>query len=170
LKGFTMSNVNKLIGGSLLGIGTYLLLKGNNNECPKATQDVLLNTRNRNIAIKNPLIGYGPANPSVENAEFWNEYAQSFEPTSSVVTEEEIEAVKGMRCGNCIAFDISPRMEKCLPPSDEYDALAVQSRAVLGYCHMHHFKCASTRTCRTWAVGGPITEDSVSLEWQNKSS
>lgn len=46
LKGFTVSNVNKPIGGPLLGIGTYLLFMSNNNQCPKATQDVLLNTKN----------------------------------------------------------------------------------------------------------------------------
>lgn len=34
---------------------------------------------------------------------------------------------------------------------------------------MHHFKCHSARTCYTWAAGGPITEDSVSEEWQEKN-
>ena len=38
----------------------------------------------------------------------------------------------------------------------------------LGYCWMHHFKCHSARSCRTWAKGGPITEDSVSQEWQER--
>ena len=39
----------------------------------------------------------------------------------------------------------------------------------LGYCWMHHFKCHSARSCKTWAKGGPITEDSVSLEWQERN-
>ena len=40
----------------------------------------------------------------------------------------------------------------------------------LGYCWMHHFKCHSARSCRTWAKGGPISEDSKSAEWQNKAN
>ena len=34
---------------------------------------------------------------------------------------------------------------------------------------MHHFKCHSARSCRTWAKGGPITEDTKSMEWQEKN-
>ena len=37
-------------------------------------------------------------------------------------------------------------------------------------CWMHNFKCHSARTCYTWAAGGPITEDSVSYDWQERSS
>ncbi|MGI9554606.1 MAG: hypothetical protein ACR2M6_01425, partial [Vampirovibrionia bacterium] len=32
-----------------------------------------------------------------------------------------------------------------------------------------HFKCHSARTCYTWAAGGPIAEDNVSAEWQEKN-
>ena len=39
----------------------------------------------------------------------------------------------------------------------------------LGYCWMHHFKCHSARSCRTWAKGGPITKDEVSLDWQERN-
>ena len=39
----------------------------------------------------------------------------------------------------------------------------------LGYCWMHHFKCHSARACRTWAKGGPIDEDKVSYEWQERN-
>ena len=74
-----------------------------------------------------------------------------------------VEAAKKSLCGNCVAFDISPRMDECMPGpvSDESGRL--------GYCWMHHFKCHSARTCKTWAKGGPITEDSVSHEWQEKN-
>ena len=37
-----------------------------------------------------------------------------------------------------------------------------------GYCWMHPFKCHSARSCFTWAAGGPIAEDKVSEDWQNK--
>ena len=39
----------------------------------------------------------------------------------------------------------------------------------LGYCWMHHFKCHSARACRTWAKGGPIKEDDVSYDWQERA-
>ena len=39
----------------------------------------------------------------------------------------------------------------------------------LGYCWMHNFKCHSARACYTWAAGGPISEDKVSEEWQQRS-
>ena len=63
-----------------------------------------------------------------------------------------------------LAFDISPRMLECMPgETSDGDGL-------LGYCWMHHFKCHSARSCRTWAKGGPITEDSVSADWQERSN
>lgn len=163
------NNLSKLFGTALVGLGTYIFLRKDSKRCPAATQDILLNTQNRNAAIKNPIIGYGPANPTVENAEFWNDFAQSFEADGVNITNAKVDAAKRMLCSNCVAFDVSPRMLDCLPPTDEYDKLALNSNAILGYCWMHHFKCASTRTCRTWAAQGPITNDDVSYEWQRKS-
>lgn len=120
--------------------------------CPKPTQDLELNTKNRNAAIQAEHIQYGPLNLSDEDywvraAEHWN-------------TKPEV--AKKSRCSNCTAFDISPRMKECMPGS-------VQEDGQLGYCWMHHFKCHSARTCYTWAAGGPITEDDKSLEWQSKN-
>jgi hypothetical protein len=31
--------------------------------------------------------------------------------------------------------------------------------AELGYCEGLDFKCAASRTCSAWVVGGPITEE-----------
>ena len=46
----------------------------------------------------------------------------------------EVENVNKSLCGNCVAFDISPRMLECMREvSDE--------SGHLGYCWMHHFKC-----------------------------
>ena len=39
----------------------------------------------------------------------------------------------------------------------------------LGYCWMHHFKCHSKRSCHTWAKGGPIKDDRISLIWSKKA-
>ncbi|NDB64550.1 MAG: hypothetical protein EB168_02620 [Euryarchaeota archaeon] len=122
-------------------------------ECPPATQDIELNTRNRNDTIKNYM--YGPLNID-HPGDYWSKGAKLWD------TPEE--TVKQSLCGNCVAFDISPRMEACMPGkvSDEHGKL--------GYCWMHHFKCHSARTCETWAKGGPITDDKVSLDWGRRAN
>ena len=106
----------------------------------------------RDKAIKAKHIQYGPLNLSDEEyyvrlAEHWN---------------TNVDVAKKSKCGNCAAFDISPRMDKCMPGP------VSDNEGRLGYCYMHHFKCHSARTCYTWAAGGPITEDKVSYEWQDK--
>lgn len=120
--------------------------------CPLATQDVALNTKNRNATRKNHM--YGPLNPD-EPGDYWTKIAKKWDTTE--------EAAKKSLCGNCVAFDISPRMKDCMPGE------VSEGAGELGYCWMHHFKCASERTCDTWATGGPISNDDVSVGWQEKS-
>ena len=119
--------------------------------CPKPTQDLELNTKNRNKAIEAEHIQYGPLNLADE--EYWVRAAAHW--------KTEPEVAKESKCSNCVAFDLSPRMKECMPGS-------VQEDGELGYCWMHHFKCHSARTCYTWAAGGPINDDSVSADWQDK--
>jgi len=123
-------------------------------DCPPATQDLELNTKNRNKAIEADYIQYGPLNVD-EPGDYWQKIAKFWDTTE--------EAAKKSNCGNCVAFDISERMKDCMPgeTSDE--------DGELGYCWMHHFKCHSARSCRTWAKGGPITEDEDSFEWQERA-
>ena len=130
-----------------------ILKKAAGLACPAATQDLELNTKNRNASIEAEHIQYGPLNLSDE--EYWKRAAEHWN------TDEE--TAKKSLCGNCVAFDISPRMDECMPgPVSDDDGR-------LGYCWMHHFKCHSARTCYTWAAGGPIEEDKISQEWQEKS-
>jgi len=125
----------------------------NEAKCPPATQDIAINTSNRNSTIKNYM--YGPLN---------FEYPDDYWAKAAKLWNTSKESAKQSLCGNCVAFDISPRMEKCMPGkvSDEYGKL--------GYCWMHHFKCHSARTCETWAAGGPITDDAISLDWGKRAS
>ena len=116
--------------------------------CPIATQNLETNTKNRNKAIKTEHIQYGPMNLTDEK--YWDDLAV-FWGTDAAVAKES-------KCSNCSAFDISPQMQKCMPGR-------VQEDGELGYCHMHHFKCHSERTCRTWAAGGPIRTDVISMSW-----
>ena len=117
--------------------------------CPRATQDLMLNTKNRDAAVKNPNIKSGPLN--LDDEEYWEEYAKRWNTTA--------EVAKKSNCSNCVAFDISPRMEECMP-------LELDDDGRLGYCWMHDFKCHSARSCYTWAKGGPIKDDKRSKENQ----
>jgi len=126
----------------------------NEVKCPAATQDVELNTKNRDSAIAADHIKYGPLNIS-EPGDYWKKIAEKWDTTE--------EAAKASRCLNCVAFDISPRMLDCMPGETS------DNDGVLGYCWMHNFKCHSARTCNTWAKGGPITKDAVSTDWQSRS-
>ena len=123
------------------------------NSCPPATQDVNVNTANRNATRDNHM--YGPLNPS-EPGDYWKDIADKWDTTE--------EAARQSICGNCVAFDISPRMKECMPGE------VSEGAGELGYCWMHHFKCASQRTCDTWATGGPISSDDISQGWQEKNS
>ena len=123
--------------------------------CPPATQDLELNTKNRDSAIHAEHIQYGPLNVD-EPGDYWQKIAEYWNTTE--------EAAKASNCGNCTAFDISPRMKECMPGETSDDD------GLLGYCWMHNFKCHSARACRTWAKGGPIEEDSVSADWQERSN
>ena len=120
--------------------------------CPAATQDLALNTKNRDATIKK--FNYGPLNVD-EPGDYWKDIAEYWNTTE--------KAAIASNCGNCIAFDISPRIKDCLP-GDTFD-----EDGELGYCWMHHFKCHSARACHTWAKGGPIAKDSESEEWQEKA-
>lgn len=122
-------------------------------QCPAATQNLKLNTQNRDATIKE--FNYGPLNVA-EPGDYWEKIAKYWKTTT--------EAAKKSLCGNCVAFDISPRMDECMPGETS------DNDGRLGYCWMHHFKCHSARSCHTWAKGGPITEDEKSLDWQKRNS
>tara|TARA_Y100000004_G_C8958014_1_gene431796 strand:- start:834 stop:8039 length:7206 start_codon:yes stop_codon:yes gene_type:complete len=120
--------------------------------CPLATQDLKVNTNNRDSAIAEKHIQYGPLN--LNDEDYWERYAKKWNTTPDVA--------KKSNCSNCVAFDISPRMDDCMP-------LELDEDGRLGYCWMHHFKCHSARTCYTWAKGGPITNDKRSMKNQARA-
>jgi hypothetical protein len=128
--------------------------------CPAATVDVALNTKNRNIAIKER--GYGPMNPGAPSKDFWEGIADLW----GISTEE----AKTSRCANCAAFIQTPKMLACIENhlglDDDYpkdglkDMAENRSRTLeaadLGYCQLFAFKCAADRVCRAWLYGGPV--------------
>ena len=122
-------------------------------KCPPATQDLKINTKNRDATIKE--YNYCPLNVD-EPGDYWKKIAEYWNTTE--------EAAKKSVCANCVAFDISERMKDCMPGETS------DKDGELGYCWMHHFKCHSARACHTWAKGGPIDDDKKSLDWQDRSS
>lgn len=128
-------------------------------QCPLATRDIKTNLKNRNWAFAN--VGYGPANPYDEknNETFWLRKA--------VIWNTNVDEAMGMRCGNCAAFIQTTQMLDCIKagieaknPAEEsgYDEDVIEA-AQLGFCELFHFKCAGTRTCDAWLVGGPIKDE-----------
>ena len=119
-------------------------------ECPPATQDIKLNIENRQTAIDQA--NYGPLNPNEPNEEYWQAKADQFKGS--------IEEAKKALCGNCSFFYRTPEILKCIAEGlgeevDPYDSIEAGE---IGYCEAFDFKCAASRTCSAWVVGGPITE------------
>ena len=124
-------------------------------ECPISTQDIHINLKNRDKAFKE--YGYGPANPEIDDKEFWDARAKEWNTST--------DNAKTMRCGNCSAFIQTPQMMECIvkgiqgeESDQETYANEVVDSADLGYCELFEFKCAADRTCSAWLVGGPITK------------
>lgn len=121
--------------------------------CPPATQDIALNLENRKNAIDTAM--YGPLNPNEPNEEYWQAIASEW----SVDTE----TAKKQLCGNCAVFIKTPRMLDCIASGlgneEGNDAWGSVEAGDLGYCEAFDFKCASSRTCRAWVAGGPVTEE-----------
>jgi hypothetical protein len=138
----------------LIDLAMEMLGKADDAACPIATQDVEVNTANRDAAIKADHIQYGPLNVA-EPGDYWEQAAAHW--------DAPLEAAQSARCSNCVAFDVSPRMKACMPGQTS------DNDGVLGYCWMHHFKCHSARSCRTWAKGGPIKDDEISIDWQMRA-
>ena len=101
---------------------------------------------------------------TLQAAEFESNVALSNDYVWRGMTQTSEEAAKQSLCGNCVAFDISPRMDDCMPGETS------DNDGRLGYCWMHHFKCHSARSCHTWAKGGPITKDEKSYNWQERGA
>lgn len=147
-----MARGNKAVGQAL--VRNYK----DGDSCPIATVDVALNTKNRNIAIKER--GYGPMNPGEPNNKFWKGIADLWGIS--------VAEAKTSRCGNCAAFIQTPKMLACIQNNlgldDDYESekdmtenrARTLEAADLGYCQLFAFKCAADRTCRAWLYGGPI--------------
>jgi hypothetical protein len=123
--------------------------QGSEQSCPMPTQDVTLNLKNRAKAITTA--AYGPENPALPNTAYWQKKADTWDVS--------IQDAKKSRCGNCAAFNVSDKIKECIANGIgmEADPWGTIKLADLGYCEIFDFKCAGTRTCDAWVVGGPNT-------------
>jgi hypothetical protein len=153
--------------------------EGEAPKCPVATQNIEVNLAHRQKAIDE--YGYGPLNPNNPNIKFWKKKAEEWQLDS-------MEEAKSSRCNNCAAFNITSRMLNCIekgitsgevevpvaegeestasvvePETDDTEGAAKDAwdtieAGKLGYCTFLKFKCAGSRTCNAWIVGGPIKD------------
>ncbi|CAB4135780.1 hypothetical protein UFOVP573_142 [uncultured Caudovirales phage] len=125
------------------------------NGYPAATQDITINIKNRQYCID--VANYGPMNPAISNPEFWQQKADIFKTSP--------EEAKTALCGNCAAFIQTTDMRTAIAAGlgGEDEAYAVINLANLGYCEIFDFKCAATRTCDAWVVGGPVNDSNANM-------
>lgn len=127
------------------------LVEAASKNCPRATYDLELNVKNRQIGIDKH--HYGPANPDKPGS-YWKQAAKQW--------GIDEKTARTMTCGNCAAFNISDSMYDCIHNGmgeEAYKAEKTREAADLGYCNLLHFKCAGRRSCQLWITGGPIVKD-----------
>lgn len=134
---------------SLQGAMDQMMSDSDTSSCPLPTQDITLNLKNRAKAITTAK--YGPENPNLPNEAYWQRKADTWDVS--------VEDAKQSRCGNCAAFNVSEDIKECIAQGigNEADPWGTIKLADLGYCEIFDFKCAASRTCDAWVVGGPNT-------------
>jgi hypothetical protein len=150
-------------------------------KCPVATQDISVNLEHRQKAIDE--YGYGPLNPNNPNIKFWKKKAEewqldSIEEAKSSrcnncaafnITSKMLSCIeKGITSGEEEVSVAEPEMQEQDAPvtepelddteGAEKDAWDTIEAGKLGYCTFLKFKCAGSRTCDAWVVGGPIKD------------
>lgn len=155
-------------------------------KCPIATQNVEVNLKNRQVAIDR--YGYGPLNPNNPNIKFWKDKAMRWKLDSIEeaktsrcnscaafnITTRILNCIeKGLTAGEeFVTPEETPEINtKPVAEADEIsepelddtqgaaqDAWDTIEAGKLGYCTMHKFKCAGSRTCDAWITGGPVKD------------
>lgn len=133
----------------LQGAMDQMMSESDTSQCPMPTQDITLNLKNRAKAITTAK--YGPENPNLPNDNYWKRMADEWDVS--------VEDAKKSRCGNCAAFNVSDKMKQCIADGigKDADPWGTIELADLGFCEIFDFKCAGSRTCISWIVGGPNT-------------
>ena len=159
--------------------------EGEAPKCPVATQNIEVNLAHRQKAIDE--YGYGPLNPNNPNIKFWKKKAEEWQLDSMEeakssrcnncaafnITSRMLNCIeKGIMSGetevpveepvtegeDVVDTDAAPEPETDDTEGAEKDAWNTIEAGKLGYCTFLKFKCAGSRTCDAWVVGGPIRD------------
>jgi hypothetical protein len=154
-------------------------------KCPVATQDISVNLEHRQKAIDE--YGYGPLNPNNPNIKFWKKKAEewqldsmeeakssrcnncaAFNITSKILNCIEKGIVSGEKevpVSNTADAPVAEGEDNIVTEPEVDDTEGAEKNAwdtieagKLGYCTFLKFKCAGSRTCNAWVVGGPIKD------------
>jgi len=154
-------------------------------KCPIATQNVDVNLKHRQIAIDR--YGYGPLNPNNPNIKFWKEKAAmwkldsideakdsrcnncaAFNITTRILNcieaglaagETQVDVPEPAPAPVDTDTEIAEGEDVEVPDTEtDKDAWDTIEAGKLGYCTMHKFKCAGSRTCNAWISGGPVKD------------
>jgi len=152
-------------------------------KCPVATQNVEVNLKHRQIAIER--YGYGPLNPNNPNVKFWRAKADLWKTSMDEAKSSRCNSCAAFnitsRMLDCIAKGLEATPEEVTEGEDiiatqapaqvpapepelddtegaAQDAWDTIEAGKLGYCTMHKFKCAGSRTCNAWISGGPVKD------------
>jgi hypothetical protein len=156
-------------------------------KCPVATQNIEVNLKHRQIAIDRYGYGpLNPNNPNIKfwkaKAGMWklDPNTQMDEVKSARCNNCAAFNITS-RILDCIAKGLEPQPEPEVPEDqiqptvegDDYQATTPEEddtqgaaqdawdtieAGKLGYCTMHKFKCAGSRTCNAWVEGGPVKD------------
>ena len=168
----------------MIKLSTLLKEAEEEMKCPVATQDISVNLEHRQKAIDE--YGYGPLNPNNPNIKFWKKKAEEWQLDSMEeakssrcnncaafnVTSKMLNCIeRGIASGEkevsveepvteAEELETAPELE---PETDdtegaEKDAWDTIEAGKMGYCTFLKFKCAGSRTCDAWVVGGPIKD------------
>lgn len=126
--------------------------------CPMALQDASINEANHLTTIEQH--GLGPADPRKPETVFWMRKADIWG-----VSEAE---ARTRLCSNCSHYISTTPMMACIENSPGGQILASSlpltpnwadiPGSPSGFCDLYDITCTATRTCDSWASGGPIDD------------
>jgi starvation-inducible DNA-binding protein len=126
--------------------------------CPLSLQDAKLNLANHLTTIEDYALG--PADPRKPENVFWMAKADLWGVSDA--------QARTQLCGNCSHYISTTPMMECITNSPGGNILASNLPVTpkwadipgspSGFCDLYDITCTATRTCDSWASGGPIDD------------
>jgi starvation-inducible DNA-binding protein len=126
--------------------------------CPIALQDAKINLANHLTTISD--YGLGPADPRKPETVFWMNKAD--------IWGVAIDQARTQVCGNCSHYIATEPVLACIKNGPGGQILASElpitpkwadiPGSPSGFCNLYDITCTASRTCDSWASGGPIDD------------